>query len=521
MQHLAVEVLEHLQRREPLVQNPFRRSRTVARPNLSTRLDTWRNMKVEGREAGVRNDVQARCADRTRTPAERETAYNDSHEPPTRPLYLHVAPAVYSGGQVLRLPIGLHDALDETPPPGWTRDSARAHYYAVLRSLLELDYKSRKRGWRALNSTMLRRLYGSSHVDGAAVYFGPALVKHLVDLKVLVCNNRYSKVRHYSRKYRVTDRWFGRPRETMHLGPELVYTFPPQAIRLDTSPDPALDYLGECLGRLVCDLGSAYAAAADADVTVPLDYLSATKHVMRRREVIGTAGVRKRQSHVNAVQRVLDHGDTWCYRDGTSGRVHTHVINLPSEVRPHIGFEGEPSVTMIDVRNSQLLLPCALLNLDLPGAWAWVEMAHSGEAYEAAYRAIYGCELRTSKQRSEFKKEFFGEVWYSALYKTLTSNAGRAVAKHWPAMHELLLDLKERDYKDFPIAMQRLESALVADMVVLYLRDRGVPLVTVHDCVMVPTRHADTAVEAIAWAFGTVGLEPGLNTTTWATPFAL
>ena len=417
----------------------------------------------------------------------------------------------------LRLPVGLLTLLDTNPPPGWLRPHARARYLALLRDLFEPDFKSRK-GWRPLSVVALRARYGVSHINNVRVFYGPALLDHLEHLKVIHRNAKYSSTQHYCRKYKIRRAWHGRACQFIDLPEELRFTPTKKARQVAEKSDPALEALAPSLGLLVTDHLGAYALVSRSPK--PVDYLTASRLVAALEPTIGVRGVHKAQAHLNSALRILEHRDTWLYRDGTSNRVHSQVANLPSALRRFVGFRGEPAVTMIDVRNSQLLLPCALLDKNQPDAFAWVDLAKSGMAYEAVFEAMYK-RKPTKKQRAAFKEDFFRETWFASVFDTLASETSKVLAQNWPTVHALVAGLKQDDYRNFPVMMQRLEAAVVVDDAAMSLVSDGVPVVTIHDSVMVPAWASEFAQEALLSAFRAIGLEPDLQAETWSTPFAM
>lgn len=417
----------------------------------------------------------------------------------------------------IRLPVGLLDLIDANPPPGWARPGPRARYLALLADLFDPDFKSRE-GWRSLPVVNLRQRYSSGAVDGVPVHWGPQLIEHLISLKVLRVDRRYSAARHVCRKYKVREGWYRRPRVTIDLPSSLVYTPPPATRAVDMADDPTLDALADCLAFLVYDTGAAYASLCGAPE--PVSYVEASRRLARRLDDLGARVVGKRQAYLNVALRTFEHGDRWCYRDGTSLRVHHHITNLPSSLRRFVGFVGEDAVAAIDVRNSQLLLPCAvLLKTATPDVIDWYDISRSGQAYETVFEVVEG-RPPSPRERSAFKRLFFRAVWFSTPATALSTDLGKALAAHWPTVFALLLELKSEDYRAFPVLMQRLESELVCGTAAMELYAQDIPVVTIHDSLMVPARHEEAARQALRRAFARAGLEPDLHTEIWPTPFA-
>jgi hypothetical protein len=97
----------------------------------------------------------------------------------------------------------------------------------------------------------------------------------------------------------------------------------------------------------------------------------------------------------------------------------------------------------------------------------------------------------------------------------------RAFAALFPTVDTILRILKESDHTILPRLLQTLEAKLFLQVIGRRIDRKlpGVPITTVHDCVVVPASYADQ-VEAImreelmAW----VGLPPHIKREVWSTP---
>src|SRR3546814_7312905 len=118
--------------------------------------------------------------------------------------------------------------------------------------------------------------------------------------------------------------------------------------------------------------------------------------------------------YFNLFEVLKDHRiDLFYSEDKFSGRVHSPVVNLKSELRPHLLLYGKPTVG-IDVVTMQPLILAKILEQTLPGN-EYSQWVHAGED-------IY---LKLGKLRG-ITREKGKDLFYSILFSR-TSNKLDAV----------------------------------------------------------------------------------------------
>jgi hypothetical protein len=192
-------------------------------------------------------------------------------------------------------------------------------------------------------------------------------------------------------------------------------------------------------------------------------------------------------------------GQFFFTRDGVGQRVHTNITNLWSEFRQFLSLDGCADLVNIDLKNSQLLFSCLSIRHYYrerqqpmpPDVRRWMAMCQSGKAYEQLHQVIYGRPL-DQRQRRWFKDKFFATILYCEVKVMANSKEGKAFRKEFPNVFEFIAHMKAKNYRNFPIQMQLLESQLVIRQLAHWLYQKLIPVLTIHDSVLVRAEDALT-----------------------------
>ncbi len=93
------------------------------------------------------------------------------------------------------------------------------------------------------------------------------------------------------------------------------------------------------------------------------------------------------------------------------------------------------------------------------------------------------------------------------------SSYWKAIRERWPTLAAVLEDLKGDDYAVLARVCQRLESSLMINVVADQFRVEfpEIPIMTIHDSLLVPPDATGIARSTILDAFGAIGLKPALK----------
>jgi len=198
--------------------------------------------------------------------------------------------------------------------------------------------------------------------------------------------------------------------------------------------------------------------------------------------------------------------------DNTSGRYHSNLTNLPSELRQFININGK-HLANIDIKNSQPYLSTLLLtdpgkiakhakskNLSmlletLQGIEAldiklYVSLVISGKLYEYLWEVFKenGLHFET---RNEVKKQMFiilfgrNEIWNKQreVFNIVFPNVYERFCQIKGHSNE---DNRFENYKRLAIILQRIESFLILDIILgcINIEHPGTITVTIHDSIM-------------------------------------
>ena len=146
-----------------------------------------------------------------------------------------------------------------------------------------------------------------------------------------------------------------------------------------------------------------------------------------------------------------------------------------------------------------------LMSRGLPqDALLYVELTQRGQLYEYLMQQ----EGIPSSKRQEFKKTFFGSVFF-CQNRPVTKQA-KLFQKHFPSAYKVIFDLKSNDYRRLAHILQRTESSLIINRIVrsCMLELPEVCVVTIHDSIMTTPDAVDQVERIMAQEFGRVGVDP-------------
>lgn len=195
-------------------------------------------------------------------------------------------------------------------------------------------------------------------------------------------------------------------------------------------------------------------------------------------------------------------GEFFVRRPDPESRIYSNLTSLKKQLRKYVLLNGE-KMLMTDLINSQILFSVGVVKnylrkknksstFKLSKSFLRFEsLAVSGHFYESLAIAS-GFEL-TSANRSQFKKQFFTEVFFSKV-RCRGGPIKKAFRKLFIDVAKAINQLKKKHHADFAIELQRAEAKAFIDSTLRVLLEKGVPALTIHDSIIVSTQeHLDQA----------------------------
>lgn len=235
---------------------------------------------------------------------------------------------------------------------------------------------------------------------------------------------------------------------------------------------------------------------------------------MREFEVRDTASSDPWDMHAVARLKRGDLYATFC----DFGRFHTNFTSLSKRVRAGLRARSGESLCMVDVTNCQPLIIGAMARaaVDSEDVRRWVNDCERGVIYEEILDVFSSGDVRSSfrpETRGDIKKPFLIAM-FSKVESMRKNPVFAAIARKYPVIANYLTEAKAGGHQELARACQRAESTAVIQTACARLMRIGVPLLTVHDELIVPESLACQAASEMKSAFReTLKVNPLLNTT--------
>jgi hypothetical protein len=337
-----------------------------------------------------------------------------------------------------------------------------------------------------------------------------------------------------AKRFKLSDDWASRPRRRYpaEMGPrqykarENDETLPIPAWAMSCLHAATFDLEGAVTEILLCagvDKDTADALAAECDFNKIADAIRAhTNEVYEGKATERMVALWRWQ---------VDH-QTWARRDQSGHRLHTAISSLANNENPktkrgapvdnsgkkHAGLrqflslgplgDDDGALVEIDAVNSQMVFVAKLAvdELGTDDAREFAEVCYGGRFYEESFFTVKG-RYPTHEERKAWKGSVMGAWLYGEMNAQQFSKTGVALAARWPSVHGMIFGTKkEHDTAELPCRMQQLEAALWIDQLVPALAAAKVPMLTVHDCVIVPASKAATARKIIEDIYEKAGM---------------
>ena len=218
----------------------------------------------------------------------------------------------------------------------------------------------------------------------------------------------------------------------------------------------------------------------------------------------------------------IDKGEYFLEQPDPASRIFTNVANLSSDLRQflyHKQYPGHWNLVNLDIANSQPYLLSLLLRARYQGqempesVRRYIEFTATGTFYEEMMTIMgYATGTITKRQRSAFKKDFFGKLFFCKTRYSRLTPEGKMFRKHFKEVAALIDEYKDAGHEQLAITMQRAEAKVILKTIGEELIKRGIWFTTIHDSVLTLTQHHEEVKQLILSAFFTeVGIAPKIS----------
>lgn len=190
--------------------------------------------------------------------------------------------------------------------------------------------------------------------------------------------------------------------------------------------------------------------------------------------------------------------DYYAIRPEEGNRMYSNITSLHTPYRSLLEMDGK-KIYNTDITNSQVLFGVFVIENyfkqrsgrkklftenSLPEDFKrFKQLSISGRIYEEVAEKA-GMSQDILKDRKDFKGRFFRDVWYCKVSKK-PNKIKTAFKELFPSVYEAINAIKENDYREFPIKLQKLEARMMLDTIGKQLMKDGIKFLTIHDSFVV------------------------------------
>lgn len=200
-----------------------------------------------------------------------------------------------------------------------------------------------------------------------------------------------------------------------------------------------------------------------------------------------------------------------------SGRIFNNITSLPRQLRSCLYLNDGEVLTEIDIANSQPFLFNMLLadNFDLTkdlfgdkysDVRKYMQLTENGLLYD---HLIDNWKVKID--RDQFKKLFFGQVFYCEISSNYKYKYSKLFKAEFPNVFGLIIKLKEGNYKNLSIQLQKREANIIIHHIGAKLMKLGIYFLTVHDSIICRKSDSERVKTIFEKEFKRIKLNPKLN----------
>jgi hypothetical protein len=378
----------------------------------------------------------------------------------------------------------------------------RDKYYYFLHKIFEeriFDKRYKKDSFINLHSHTIRE------ITGRKLFY--VIRNDLISKNVIEVNHSYL-VSEFSKSYRLTDIYRGIKHKKVKI----------EDVRI-------LQRINKHKLKLINDIpvGREYEFLSNNLYKIDINHTEALKYI--NQYYSGNPDI------YNAYRVSIDyiHEKTFFFKvDSIAGRCHTNISNLSKDLRCFLRYEGKPLIN-IDISNSQPFLFNILIqdffkgkqpktifsynnntfsNFSKPSIYL-ISNYNNNPPYLVTFPDIVKYESLTSdgkfyeylmkeaeinnENRQEFKKSFFGKVFFCQNQDHYTYSEAKLFRKLFPNVYKIILHYKKEDYKQLAINLQRAEANLMINKVCkrIAIERPEIFVSTIHDSILTTEENKD------------------------------
>ena len=188
---------------------------------------------------------------------------------------------------------------------------------------------------------------------------------------------------------------------------------------------------------------------------------------------------------------LISNGDIFFVVDQKGNRAHTNLTNLASDLRQFITY-NDRKLGQVDIMNSQPFLLNVVIKKRINFAsdeevleyQKYKKLTQEGKFYEYLMEN-FGIDNTNKKARNEFKLLFFGRVFFD-VNRTKLKKEEELFQELFPTIFKIIRELKQDDYTNLAISLQKAESKAIITECVRRIRiERPEIFVsTIHDSIV-------------------------------------
>ncbi len=357
----------------------------------------------------------------------------------------------------------------------------RDRYYYFLHKIFEeriFDKRYNKDSFINLHSHTLRGIIGER------LFY--VIRNNLLSREVIEMDHSYS-IGEFSKSYRLTDYFRGIKHRKVKIEDEKILQ------RINKHRLKSINDIPE---------GSEFKFLFDNLNKISINHVEAIKYI--NENYSGDPNI------YNAYRVSIDYiqEKTFFFKvDETAGRVHTNITNLSRDLRCFLKYEGKPLIN-IDICNSQPFLFNILIQdfykvkqsntsfsnnnntlynnlpyvVQFPDVIMYESLTSEGKFYEYLMKEA-GIK---QEKRQEFKKRFFGKIFFCNTQDHYTYREAKLFRKLFPNVYEIVTDYKKKDYKQLAINLQRAEAEIMINKVCKRIAEERPEIFvsTIHDSIL-------------------------------------
>jgi hypothetical protein len=199
-------------------------------------------------------------------------------------------------------------------------------------------------------------------------------------------------------------------------------------------------------------------------------------------------------TRIQSVGRIED-SNWWFSADVRTGRIYHNASSLPRDCRGLLLVDGQPAAET-DIANCQPFLLAGLYPGPSAERTRFMDLCISGGFYERL-NSLFD---EPFSNRDELKVATYQNIMYGNKWHS-TQPTFLAFAREWPILGGMIAGQKlgKGGKSNLPLAMQKAEADLVVGRVIpRVMREMpGVPVLTVHDSLLLGSRYANDAAEIV------------------------